>query len=144
MDAIPAGASGGRTVEMARGEVRHQLIALLLSGFSEEEARALLPGGTREVEERMREARRVLESRALRDLLQGAEVEVEACYADGEGVFRPDLVVRKEGGVWVVDYKSGAGGVERYREQLRRYARGVGAGRAVVLTAEGELRGVGV
>ena len=144
VDAIPAGASGGRTVEMARGEVRHQLIALLLSGFSEAEARALLPGGTREVEERMREARRVLESRALRDLLQGAEVEVEACYADGEGVFRPDLVVRKEGEVWVVDYKSGAGGVEQYRAQLRRYARGVGAGRAVVLTAEGELRGVGV
>ena len=139
-DAIPDGAAAGRTAEMIQGEVRHQLIALLLSGFSEAAARALLPAGTAEVEARLAEARRALASPALRELLRGAEFEVEPHYSDAAGVFRPDLVVRKGGEVWVVDYKSGTTAAERYLPQLRRYARALGAGRAAILTGGGELR----
>ena len=144
-DLIPAGVELERSAlerkTRREGEVRHQLLALLLAGFSPEEASRLLPAGTPEMDARLREARLVAESEELRALLNGAEVETEEDYADaGRRVFRPDLVVRKGGEVWVVDYKSGADSPERHREQLLRYARELGAQRAAILTAEGKLR----
>ena len=139
-DMIPSGAASARTEEMVRGEIRHRLMALMLSGFSPAEARGLMPAETAELDARLAEARRALDSPALRDLLRGADIEVEPDCADAAGVFRPDLVARKNGTTWVVDYKSGEGAPERHRRQLRRYARALGAKRAAILTATGELR----
>ena len=92
-----------RTEEQIDGEILHHLIALGLSGFSQDEMRRLLPAGTANLEALMEKANRVLSSSDLRELLDGAEIEVEANYADSRGVFRPDLVVRKGGkpGWWI-------------------------------------------
>ena len=65
---------------------------------------------------------------------------MESDFAEAGKIFRPDLVARKNGEVWVVDYKSGGAPPERHRRQLRRYARALGSARAAVLTAAGELR----
>ena len=139
-ESIPSGRELPRTKEQMDGEILHHLIALGLSGFSQDEMRRLLPAGTTNPEELMEKANRVLSSSDLRKLLDGAEIEVEANYADSRGIFRPDLVVRKDGEIWVVDYKSGTSPLEDHKRQLRRYARALGAQRAAILTAEGELR----
>ena len=144
-DSIPSGKELVRTEEQIDGEALHRLIALGLSGFSREEMRRLLPAETTNAEALMDKANRVLSSPALRELLHGAEeIEVEADYADSRGVFRPDLVARKDGETWVVDYKSGTAPLESHKSQLRRYARALGAKRAAILTAEGELRELAV
>ena len=139
-ESIPSGRELVRTKEQMDGEILHHLIALGLSGFSQDEMRRLLPAGTANPEELMEKAKRVLSSSDLRELLDGAEIEVEANYADSRGIFRPDLVVRKNGETWVVDYKSGTSPLEDHKRQLRRYARALEARRAAILTAEGELR----
>ena len=139
-ESIPPGRELARTEEQIDGEVLHHLIALGLSGFSQDEMRRLLPAGTANPEALMERAKRVLSSSDLRELLHGAEIEVEANYADSRGIFRPDLVVRKDGETWVVDYKSGKTPLADHKNQLRRYARALGAQRTAILTAEGELR----
>ena len=143
-ESIPSGRELVRTKEQIDGEILHHLIALGLSGFSQDEMRRLLPAGTANPEELMEKAKRVLSSSDLRELLDGAEIEVEANYADSRGIFRPDLVVRKNGETWVVDYKSGTSPLEDHKSQLRRYARALEARRAAILTAEGELRELAV
>ena len=143
-DSIPSGRELVRTEEQIDGEILHHLIALGLSGFSQDEMRRLLPAGTANLEALMEKANRVLSSSDLRELLDGAEIEVEANYADSRGIFRPDLVVRKDGETWVVDYKSGKTSPEDHKSQLRRYARALEAQRAAILTAEGELRELAV
>ena len=150
LSAIPRGASAERTSEMMAGEVRHRLVALLLSGFSDAEALRLLPSGVRDAARRLSEAKTAAESPAMRSLRDGAEsVEVEPDFADERGVFRPDLIITRDGTTWVVDYKSGGSAPEVHRPQLRRYARALAKQRngkiiAAILTATGELREVGV
>ena len=140
MDAIPAGVEGAETAETVRGRILHQLVALLLSGFSRAEAARLVPAGTAGMGGMLAEAGRIADSPDLRKLLDGAEFEMESDFAEAGKIFRPDLVARKNGEVWVVDYKSGGAPPESHRRQLRRYARALGSARAAVLTAAGELR----
>ena len=101
-ESIPSGRELVRTEEQIDGEILHHLIALGLSGFSQDEMRRpVCPAGTANPEALMEKAHRVLSSSDLRALLDGAEIEVEANYADSRGIFRPDLVVRKDGETWV-------------------------------------------
>ena len=137
---IPSGRELLRTKEQMDGEILHHLIALGLSGFSQDEMRRLLPAGTANPEELMEKANRVLSSSDLRNCWMGRRLKWRRTMRIRAGFFAPTLVVRKNGETWVVDYKSGASPLEDHKSQLRRYARALEARRAAILTAEGELR----
>ena len=106
--AAPAANIGRRlpkTAAAVRGEIRHRIIALLLSGISPAAARSLVAAE----DAQWREAEKIAAAPPLQKLLQNAaEVLIERDFFIGGEIVRPDLIVARDDAVWIVDYKTGA------------------------------------
>ncbi len=113
-----------KTAAAVRGEIRHRVAALLISGIPPEIARKLVAAE----DAQWREAETIASSPPLQKLLQNAaEVLVERDFCIGGEVLRPDLIVVRDDAVWIVDYKTGDANPARHRPQLENYRRAVAA-----------------
>ncbi|MBE8158414.1 MAG: UvrD-helicase domain-containing protein [Betaproteobacteria bacterium] len=115
------------TAAAVHGEIRHKILALLLSGIPMQTARRFAAAEPAQ----WREAEKIAAAPALQKILKNAqEVLVEREFAVQQKIIRPDLVViREDGGektAWIIDYKTAAR-PEKYREQLEKYRRAVAA-----------------
>ena len=107
------------TAAMARGEIRHQLLALLLSGVNNKIIRELVPAE----EFQWRDAKRMAASKALKKLLSDSQkILIEREFALDGKIIRPDLVILSDKNIWIVDYKT-AFDEHRHRAQLETYRR---------------------
>lgn len=130
------------TAEMVRGEIRHRIMALLLSGVAVARARQLVAGEPQLWDEAVTMAA----SPPLQKLLHDSrEVLIERDFAIDGDIIRPDLVIARAEAVWVVDYKTGKASPARHRQQLAAYSRAVAAHypgqpiRLAVLDIHGQL-----
>ena len=105
-----------------RGENRHRILALLLSGVSLSQAQRLLAAEPAQ----WREAELMFRSPPLQSLLNAAQqILAEREFALNGEIIRPDLVVASESEVWIVDYKTGNASPEQHLPQLQKYAQAV-------------------
>ena len=113
--------SGG-DAHAARGEIRHRLAALLLSGASDQTVRQLAFAEDRQ----RREAEIMTRSPQLQTLLaDAAEVLSERDFALDGKIIRPDLVIIRKDAVWIVDHKTGAQNPQKHLTQLQLYRQAV-------------------
>ena len=121
-DSVKPVVAGQRQERMAmatHGQIRHQIIALLLSDVGETVARQLVAAE----ESQWKEAKHMLASPELQKLLnRPKKILVERDFAIDGKITRPDLVIVREDETWVVDYKTGDA-VTRHRPQLENYRR---------------------
>jgi len=123
----PIGERHGDSAAAVRGENRHNIMALFLSGIPLEKAQRLIAAEP----EQWKEAQTMFDSPRLQELLSLAnsdekgEVLVEREFALNAEVIRPDLVLVSETEVWIIDYKTGRVIPERHLPQLQRYAQAV-------------------
>ena len=138
----PLGKSRPRTAAMMRGDMRHQILAMRLSGVAPALAKKLIAAEP----SIWRQAETMLRSPPLKKLIAAArEILIERDFADGGKVIRPDLVLVGDNEVWIVDYKTGAAAPASHLPQLQSYRRAVSAVhpakpvRTAILDIRGEL-----
>ena len=138
----PLGKSRPRTAAMMRGDMRHQILAMRLSGVAPALAKKLIAAEP----SIWRQAETMLRSPPLKKLIAAArEILIERDFADGGKVIRPDLVLVGDSEVWIVDYKTGAAAPASHLPQLQSYRRAVSAVypgkpvRTAILDVRGEL-----
>ena len=108
-----------RMAMAAHGQIRHQIIALLLSGVGETVARQLVAAE----ELQWKQAKNMFASPDLQKLLnRPKKILVERDFVIDGKITRPDLVIVREDETWVVDYKTGDD-VTHHRPQLENYRR---------------------
>ncbi|MGU9951878.1 MAG: UvrD-helicase domain-containing protein [Gammaproteobacteria bacterium WSBS_2016_MAG_OTU1] len=118
----PMGERNVRTTGMVRGEMRHQIIALLLTGVDANRARQLVAAE----DNVWQQAEKMANSEALQKLLHNSrEILIERDFVVDDKTIRPDLVVIGEQVAWVVDYKTGRADVASHRPQLESYREAV-------------------
>ena len=131
-DSIPSGRELLRTKEQVDGEILHHLIALGLSGFSQDEMRRLLPAGTANPEALMEKANRVLSSSDLRELLRMRRLKWRRTMRIRAGFFAPTWwcertekpgwwITRAEHPRWKITRVSCAATPARWRRGGRRF-----------------------
>ena len=124
-----------------RGELMHNLIALLLAGIADEKRLRFILAVDRDTLAALHaDALRMLDSprfAQLRDSADAIELELPVVAADGTRLLRIDCLLEFEDAVWIVDFKSPPGALaEDYRDQLIGYRDALAAG--------GETRRIGM
>ena len=113
-----------QTAAAVHGEIRHRIVALLLSGIPPEIARRLVAAE----DAQWQEAQQIANSPKLQTILQNAEeVLVEREFFLHGEIVRPDLVVAHSDAIWIVDYKTGETNPARHLPQLQNYRRAISA-----------------
>ena len=123
----PLGRREPHAAAAVRGEIRHKILALLLSGVPAKQARRLVAAEPAQ----WREAEKIAAAPPLQKILKNArEILAEREFAMEQKIIRPDLVViGEEAGkktAWIVDYKTAAR-PEHHRPQLESYRHAVSA-----------------
>ena len=111
------------TAEMRDGELRHRLIALILSGVGDDKTLRELSGESDDSRFNgiLAEARRSAESPQMKSLLANRRIAVEAELVDKSGEpCRMDLLAEDDDSIWIIDFKADAN-AESHAAQLNRY-----------------------
>ena len=119
---VSVGYRQSHTAAAVYGEIRHQIMALLLSGAPQSAVRQLVAAEPAQ----WQEALHLADSPALKQLLKSSRaVLIERDFAVDGKIIRPDLVVVRDDAVWIVDYKTGAVAPASHRRQLENYRHAV-------------------
>lgn len=108
------------------GAVLHQIVGLLLKGYTDAEVQVLTGLGDLKL---LGDARQLLQTQALQQLLRQADghYEVEAEFVQDGQVLRLDLLIFTPEAIWVIDYKTGRRPLVKYVQQIEEYKQVVAA-----------------
>ncbi|MCH9758263.1 MAG: UvrD-helicase domain-containing protein [Proteobacteria bacterium] len=107
-----------QAMDAQRGSILHQLIALMLNGYDDAQINKLVVADPA----LLQEAKQLLQNEQLQQLLQHAKsYETEVEFINNGVLLRIDLLIILADRVWIIDYKTGSGSLQRYQQQMNSY-----------------------